>query len=588
MRLEQITQAEPAERAAQGQGQGRAAVLVLGMHRSGTSALTRVFSILGCDLPSSTVPGPSRSNPHGYADSRAAESRAVMKLNDAILASAGTSWDDWQRLGDGWRASPKANEFREKAQRVLADDFGDSYFFTLKDPRICRLPGFWIEALEAYGVRPVAVLPVRNPLDVAASLRARDGFEPRLGQLLWLRHVLDAEAGTRGVPRSFTSYESLLDGWSTVTRKAESDLGIVWPRMSDLAAAEIEAFVTDEHRHHAAGEARVARDLTLPDWLRTAYEIFSRWARSGEDEVDRDTLDTIRAELDASAPAFARLVRAGRDAAGEARALRQSLERTQARLEDAAAEAAEAKRLRDETARLEGEVAETRARLETAETERAAETRLAEDAQAALAALRAEAAERREELRALKEELSARVRTLSEARETLGALRAERQARAEELAAGTAAREQAAARLARAERELVEAVAARAEAEKTSAGYREHVALLLEDGRRHARELTELRWQSAAAAQLVRSACVALAFGRRLPGLGRFQARLAARRLRRAGLVDPDWYVAQNDDVLEAKIDPVLHFVVHGAAEGRAPHPLLGQDPRTNGSGRTA
>ena len=76
MRLDQIEQARVDNGPAAAGAAGRTAVLVLGMHRSGTSALTRVFGILGCDLPQTVLP-PSRSNPQGFW-----ESRAVMELND--------------------------------------------------------------------------------------------------------------------------------------------------------------------------------------------------------------------------------------------------------------------------------------------------------------------------------------------------------------------------------------------------------------------------------------------------------------------------------------------------------------------------
>ena len=45
------------------------ALMVLGMHRSGTSALTRIFSLLGADLPKNLMP-PSPANKTGYWESQ--------------------------------------------------------------------------------------------------------------------------------------------------------------------------------------------------------------------------------------------------------------------------------------------------------------------------------------------------------------------------------------------------------------------------------------------------------------------------------------------------------------------------------------
>ncbi len=139
------------------------AILVAGMHRSGTSALTRTLSLLGCDLPKT----PSNDPEHW-------ESKVIMNLNDEILASAGSAWHDWGAFDPGWYASPVIDEFRERAQAVLEGEFGATRLFVLKDPRICRLLGFWVEAIEIFGATPLVVSPIRNPLEVAASLETRD------------------------------------------------------------------------------------------------------------------------------------------------------------------------------------------------------------------------------------------------------------------------------------------------------------------------------------------------------------------------------------------------------------------------------
>jgi chromosome segregation ATPase len=53
------------------------------------------------------------------------------------------------------------------------------------------------------------------------------------------------------------------------------------------------------------------------------------------------------------------------------------------------------------------------------------------------------------------------------------------------------------------------------------------------------------------------------------------QIRQRARVLRESGLFDPDWYLAENEDVAKAGIDPLLHYVEFGANENRAPNAFL-------------
>src|SRR5271163_4686483 len=75
------------------------ALLVLGMHRSGTSALTRVFSLLGANLPKSVI-GPDLNNQAGYW-----ESVELNIIHDELLASAGSQWDDWRAFNPDWLQS---------------------------------------------------------------------------------------------------------------------------------------------------------------------------------------------------------------------------------------------------------------------------------------------------------------------------------------------------------------------------------------------------------------------------------------------------------------------------------------------------
>jgi len=137
----------------------RSAVIVLGMHRSGTSALARVLNLLGCDLPKNLM----AANPTNEAGHW--EPQLIAALNDRILESGGSSWDDWLRFNPRWLDSPKAEEFCEEAVELTRSEFGGSRLFVLKDPRICRLLPFWQRVLQR--------LPTLGPTEARGYLRAR-------------------------------------------------------------------------------------------------------------------------------------------------------------------------------------------------------------------------------------------------------------------------------------------------------------------------------------------------------------------------------------------------------------------------------
>lgn len=336
----------------------RVCILVLGMHRSGTSAVVRMLSYLGCDLPK-TLMGANRTNETGHW-----ESIPICRLDDRILASAGTEWNDWLEVNPGWLDSPKREEFLDEALGVLEDEFGSSRLFVLKDPRICRLVPFWLDCLQHAGARTLIVFPVRNPLEVAASLEKRNGIEPALGQLLWLRHVLDAEVASRGTPRFFTSYDRVLNDWANTAQDAQSALGITWPRMSGHVVAEVDDFLSHKYRHHEEDADAVLENPRLSGWLRGTYRVLATWAREGESSRDFAELDRIRAELNTAAPAFSRLIAAGHAAAGKFAESDRDLASTKAKL--AKAEEANAA-VRDRAKHLESELKDARRQLREAE-----------------------------------------------------------------------------------------------------------------------------------------------------------------------------------------------------------------------------
>lgn len=287
--------------------QGRVCVLLLGMHRSGTSALSGVLSNLGCDLPSSLM-GPSAANPKGFF-----ESIAIRDFNNELLASAGSSWDDFLPFNENWFQSPRAHSFGEQAQELLGNEFGSSPIFVLKDPRICRLVPFWLEQLETFGCEVRSILTVRSPLEVARSIRAKKGYSEPFGQMLWLRHALDAEVSTRGLPRYPTSYDRLLQNWARVAEESERALGLNWPRPVGNIELDVQRFLESDLRHHREAEESLTDNPLLIEWLRDTYTIFTRWAQTGEDRADYAALDAIREAFDPASRAFNRLVNAERD-----------------------------------------------------------------------------------------------------------------------------------------------------------------------------------------------------------------------------------------------------------------------------------
>ena len=285
------------------------AILIAGMHRSGTSALSRTLNLAGCDLPKVLMEADSQSNERGHW-----ESQRIFELNNEILASAGSYWDQWETLNPGWYDSPLHVKYLEEARRLLKREFPSSALFVVKDPRFCLLMGFWIRAVESIGANPSVVMTVRNPRDVAASLKRRDDIDPSIGRLLWLRHVLDAEFGSRNCTRVAVGFDQLLDDWRSVLARIGERLDLSWPNMSSAADLAINEFLAPGLRHHADPRANVESATQSNQWITETHEILKRWCVDDERPGDRDALDSIRSSLNELGPVFGRPLLLGRTA----------------------------------------------------------------------------------------------------------------------------------------------------------------------------------------------------------------------------------------------------------------------------------
>lgn len=287
----------------------RTAIVVLGMHRSGTSALAGLLNVLGCDAPLTPM-APTPDNEKGYF-----ESAPIYGFHEKLLNSAASAWDDWLELNPSWFKSARKDEYHDSAVALLGQEFGASRLFVLKDPRQCRLVPFWEDVMKSAQVAPRYVLTHRNPQEVAASLAKRDGMDAGIGMLIWLRHVLQAEVDTRGKTRCFVSYQQVLSDWRAVARKVEKQLDVPLPRAAEGAAPEVEDHLDPNLRHQNIDTLHRPAVQAMSDWVRDVHEIIERWVVSGEDKADYKTLDAILAAFNATGSTFGSIVYAARQIA---------------------------------------------------------------------------------------------------------------------------------------------------------------------------------------------------------------------------------------------------------------------------------
>ena len=228
----------------------REIVLVMGMHRSGTSAFTRVCNLLGGALPEPLI-DPAIGNELGHW-----EPAEVVAMNDRALASAGSDVNSVFPFSPAWSSSEAGALFTAEVEAFVRGLGEGPQTWVIKDPRISVLADFWRAGVERAGSRPRFVIAFRNPWEVATSLASRqlhhfpDEVWPlERGLALWLRYVLTAERRSRGYPRSFVGYEGFLTDWAGEITRVYSQLGLTPPAVDASARSAIETFLQPDQRH---------------------------------------------------------------------------------------------------------------------------------------------------------------------------------------------------------------------------------------------------------------------------------------------------------------------------------------------------
>ncbi len=331
----------------------RVAYLVLGMHRSGTSAVTQLLALAGASLPANVMPG-DEHNQKGYF-----EPWKIAIFNDERLRAAGSAWDDV--FAYPYRPLPPAIEadWQMRAGQLFDGEFRRTTWPLMKDPRATVLLPMWRAVLAERQIAVRCVIPVRHPLDVAGSLERRDGFALEKSVLVWSAYMLAAEAYTRDLPRAFTGYDALLADWRKEAARIEVAHGASLPGLTEAAARKIDTFLTPDLRHNTT-----AGGLEALGWAgRLAADVLGWFeAAAAGASPDRAVLEAAAAELERRNREFGMLVSpAARDLA----ATRADLLATRQQLEGATAFQAE---LRADIERLEAGWRADQAQLQDALT----------------------------------------------------------------------------------------------------------------------------------------------------------------------------------------------------------------------------
>lgn len=222
-------------------------LVVLGMHRSGTSSVAGLLARLGVHVgpTEDLLVGPD--NPKGHYESG--------RLHGACLTRLAQAGGDW-RTPPAQAPAAAVDAFRRSVGALIAE-FDAQRPWLIKEPRLCLVARELLPLLT----RPLFVHVVREPDAVVASLVRRDAMPPAQAWALWEQYTRAAFAASLGWPRLLVDYDALCAQPLVVARGLLDELaacgvgGLRWPG-DEVVRSWIEA---PTHRPQAVGAATPAQ-----------------------------------------------------------------------------------------------------------------------------------------------------------------------------------------------------------------------------------------------------------------------------------------------------------------------------------------
>jgi hypothetical protein len=227
-------------------GEKKRIVVILGMHRCGTSVLSMFLNAIGIDFGRNFRPH-DEWNAEGYW-----ENKDILAIHEKILDELKSEWKDPRIFLDpDWPHRPEIQDLKHRLLETVRSETGKTQsIWGFKDPRTSILLPIWRDIFGELELEPSFLLAVRSPGAVAASLERRDGLSGPHSQLLWLKHNLNALAHAGNDIRTVVDYDGWFEPGFKQARMVVDSLMLPWEVGEERLAEAIDLAIRPQLRHH--------------------------------------------------------------------------------------------------------------------------------------------------------------------------------------------------------------------------------------------------------------------------------------------------------------------------------------------------
>jgi len=254
------------------------AIIVLGMHRSGTSALSGVLSEMNVFMGSDLYAAQKNVNEKGFF-----ENAKIVDLNEELFDLLFSSWDDPLGYQLDFTETEAISRLKRKAVKLIKKDYSSKLLWGIKDPRVSILLPFWLSVFSELSIKLSYIIMVRHPLEVYRSLLKRDGFSETKSLMLWLNYTLTCLKYCKNSDYQIIMYDDLMSNSNVTIDKLvrNIDMGL----LENVGTAT--QFISSDLRNHSV---RFENNLYDNEVIQLSKELYSLL---GQENIDYGKVDEI-------------------------------------------------------------------------------------------------------------------------------------------------------------------------------------------------------------------------------------------------------------------------------------------------------
>lgn len=251
-------------------------IVVLGMHRSGTSVLSGLVSLMGCYIGLTDTMPKRKDNPKGFF-----ENYRIYKFNQNILEENSVSWDEYNFTVKTIDKNT-LRKYIDHAKTIIQEEFKYVNLFFIKDPRMCILYPIWETALKELKIEIKCIITYRSVIEVSLSLERRNQFAFEKSMMIWSHYLFQSEKNSRNTERIFIRFNQDFKDLNTLLIKLTRFVGVI---LTEEFKRDALKFYTTELQHHVVDMKNTSDEV--PSYLKTLINLLMESDYTNHKKIDR-------------------------------------------------------------------------------------------------------------------------------------------------------------------------------------------------------------------------------------------------------------------------------------------------------------